>query len=191
MAHCPILPSAPCSPTGKVCTDGTQATTCDAGEAAAHAALFGQERTALPCTPCPALTTLLAAHRPPTTASRALQTTTSRTWGRRPAATARCAASRRTRATPPSRATTTALCPGWTPPAPTVRAALGPRFYVGGRNGWRRANISPLADLSLHPPLLCAASAAGQEYNPESESCVMCPAGTQRLVGREDACMPW
>lgn len=67
----------------------------------------------------------------------------------------------------------------------------GARVFCGWQEWLAPRHHRPLASLSSQPALLCAASAAGQEYNPESESCVMCPAGTQRLVGREDACMPW
>lgn len=31
----------------------------------------------------------------------------------------------------------------------------------------------------------------GYEYNADTTTCTMCPAGTQRRVGREDACVPW
>lgn len=41
------------------------------------------------------------------------------------------------------------------------------------------------------PPHDAPAFAAGHEYSPESESCVECPAGTQRKVEREDVCVPW
>lgn len=49
----------------------------------------------------------------------------------------------------------------------------------------------PCVLLTCMPPHDTPTSAAGHEYSPESESCVECPAGTQRKVGREDACVPW
>lgn len=33
--------------------------------------------------------------------------------------------------------------------------------------------------------------AAGQEYDPEKETCAQCPAGMKRSVSTEDSCVPW
>ena len=40
-------------------------------------------------------------------------------------------------------------------------------------------------------PYVDFACGNGQEYDPSSESCVTCAAGTYRTVGSQDVCTPW
>lgn len=59
----------------------------------------------------------------------------------------------------------------------------------GGQPGSPR--LPECSSAHLQAPAPRAAAAAGQEYDADTQACIMCPAGTQRTVLREDACVPW
>ena len=64
--------------------------------------------------------------------------------------------------------------------------------WAGGRPAAVASAAAPTnKPCHLTSPLHCSLGAAGYEYNADTGTCTICAAGMQRMVGREDACVPW
>ena len=175
----PVLPN--CSPSGSVCTaNSTAPTLCSAGEPSTSSTCIYSR---IPFSRTPFTVSAVGGpvlfHISDSSSPLIAQINSNRTLDKLPVL-ARRATTVPSLATPRTLAMITAWYLGWIQPATMVRGPL-----------CQCVRLPPFEKAChLRGGELCVVC-AGQEYSTDLGICVTCTGGSQRMVGRDDFCMPW